>query len=242
MTAVIMQPTYLPWHGYFDLMDTADVFVFLDTVQFDKQSWQQRNQIKSGKNQSRWLTVPVVQEFKQKINGVKINNFVPWRRKHWGTLGQYYKRATYWKEYKDGLEAIYSQSWVNLIDLNIALIGYLKERFGINTKLVMASKIPVSGEKVSLLTNICHYLKADTYLSPVGSTLYIEENNIFESEGIALLYQRYKHPVYTQLFGDFLPQMSSIDLLLNEGPNSLQVIRSGRQKYDVAIMGDDNEN
>jgi hypothetical protein len=245
MTTVIMQPTYLPWLGYFDLMDTADVFVILDTVQFEKQAWQQRNRIKSGENQSKWLTVPVVQGLGQKINAVKINNSGPWRRKHWGTIEQYYKRAAYWKMYRDGLAEIYSRSWEQLVDLNISIIMYLKEQFGIKTELIRASQIPVSGENVRLLTNICHYLKADTYLSPVRAASYIEENNIFQSEGVTLLYHRYQHPIYTQLFGNFLPQMSSIDLLLNEGKNSLKIIRSGRLSYDLPLQqqgGKNNKN
>lgn len=230
MIAVIMQPTYLSWIGYFDLMDTADVFVILDTVQFEKQSWQQRNRIKTAENQSKWLTVPVIQDLGQKINAVKINNSPPWRRKHWGTIEQYYKRASYWKLYCDGLAAIYSQSWEHLLELNLALINFLKDQFGIKTKLIRASKIPVSGTKVRLLVDICHHLKADVYISPVGAASYIELDNIFESEGISLIYQQYKHPVYTQLFSGFISHMSSIDILFNEGLKSLDIIRSGRIK------------
>ena len=232
MTVVIMQPTYLPWLGYFDLMDTADVFVLLDTVQFEKQAWQQRNRIKIAENQSKWLPVPVIQDLGQKINCVKIDNTQPWRRKHWRTIEQYYRRAPRWKTYSDGLEAIYSQSWEQLLDLNLALINFFKDQLGIKTKLVMASQIPASGEKVRLLINICHHLKADVFLSPVRAASYIEKDNIFDSEGISLLYHRYEHPAYNQLFGEFLPQMSVLDLLLNEGPKSLEIIRSGRLKYD----------
>lgn len=230
MIAVIMQPTYLPWLGYFDLMDTADVFVILDTVQFEKQSWQQRNRIKSAENESKWLTVPVVQGLGQKISAVKINNSEPWRRKHWGTIEQYYRRAPHWKLYSDSLSALYVQPWEYLIDFNLAVINLIKDQLGIKTKFIKASKIPVSGERVSLLVNICHYLKSDVYISPVGSACYIEENNIFGLEGISLLYHQYEHPVYAQLFSGFLSHMSLIDLLFNEGPKSLEIIRSGRLK------------
>jgi hypothetical protein len=236
MIAVIMQPTYLSWIGYFDLMDTADVFVLLDTVQFEKQAWQQRNRIKTAEGQSLWLTVPVIQNLGQKMADVKINNAIPWRRKHWGTIEQYYKRAAYWKLYSDGLAAIYSQSWENLLDLNLTMINFLKEQFGIKTELVSASTIPVSGEKVRLVTNICHYLKADVYLSPVRAADYIEKDNIFKAEGISLIYHQYEHPVYAQLYGGFMPFMSSIDLLFNEGPNNLNIIRSGRHKYDLPLQ------
>jgi hypothetical protein len=232
MIAVIMQPTYLPWIGYFDLMDTANVFVLLDTVQFEKQSWQQRNRIKSTENESKWLTVPVQQRLGQKISEVKIDTSDPWRRKHWGTLEQYYQHAPYWKRTGEGLSKIYAQSWSSLLDLNLALIRFFKDQLGIASELVKASQIPVSGEKVGLLTNICHYLKADTYLSPARAADYIEEDNIFASEKIALRYHQYEHPVYAQCYGGFLSHMSVVDILFNEGPKSLEIIRSGRGTYE----------
>jgi len=232
MIAVIMQPTYLPWLGYFDLMDTADVFVLLDTVQFEKQSWQQRNRIKTGEAESKWLTVPVGQGLNQKIYEVRIEPSNPWRRKHWGTIYQHYKQAPYWNQYSEGLSELYSQEWALLFDWNVAVITFLKEQFGIGTKCVRASQTPVSGDRVGLLVNICHYVKADAYLSPVGSAEYIEENNFFATEGISLHYQRYTHPVYRQLYGAFMTHMSAIDLLFNEGPASLEIIRSGRGAYE----------
>lgn len=236
MIVVIMQPTYLPWIGYFDLMDTADVFVIFDTVQFEKQAWQQRNRIKSAENQSRWLTVPVIQDLGQKINDVKINNSRPWLRKHWGTIEQYYRRAPYWKMYRDGLSAIYSRPWDSLLELNLALSKFIKDQFGIKTELVRASALPVAGEKVRLLVNICHYLKADVYLSPARAADYIEEDNIFGPEAISLIYHQYEHPVYTQMFRGFIAYMSSIDLLFNEGPKSLDIIRSGRLNRDLLLQ------
>lgn len=232
MTAVIMQPTYLPWIGYFDLMDSADIFILLDTVQFEKQSWQQRNRIKIGEAEAMWLTVPVVQGLKQKISDIRIETTKPWRRKHWGTIEQHYRQATYWKTYSDGLSALYAQTWRSLFDWNVAVITYLKEQLGIKADILCASQIPVTGDRVGLLVNICHYAKADVYLSPVGSSVYIEENNVFASEGISLIYQQYTHPVYKQLYGEFMAHMSVIDLLFNEGPASLEIIRSGRGKYE----------
>jgi len=236
MIVVIMQPTYLPWIGYFDLMDTADVFVIFDTVQFEKQAWQQRNRIKSAENESRWLTVPVIQDLGQKISDVKINNSLSWPRKHWGTIEQYYKRAPYWKMYCDGLSAIYSRPWDSLLELNVALIKFIKDQLDIKTELVRASALPVSGEKVRLLVNICHYFKADVYLSPARAADYIEEDNIFDSEAISLIYHQYEHPVYAQMFLGFTPYMSSIDLLFNEGPKSLDIIRSGRLNRDLLLQ------
>jgi hypothetical protein len=232
MIVTIMQPTYLPWIGYFDLMDNADVFVLFDTVQFEKQAWQQRNRVKTSENTSKWLSVPVVQDLGQRIRDVNIDASNPWRRKHWGSIEQYYKRAPYWKPYSEGLAEIYAQPWDSLYKLNFTLINYLKDQIGITTQLVQASDIPVSGEKVGLLVNICHHFKADVYLSPVRAAEYIEKDNIFAAEGITLQYHQYTHPVYPQLFGEFLSHMSVIDLLFNQGPRSLEIIRSGRLMRD----------
>jgi len=236
MIATIMQPTYLPWIGYFDLMDNADVFVLFDTVQFEKQAWQQRNRVKTSENTAKWLSVPVKQDLGQRIRDVKIDASNPWRRKHWGSIEQYYKRAPYWKTYSDGLAEIYAQPWDSLYKLNFTLINFLKDQVGITTRLVQASDIPVSGEKVGLLVNICHNLKADLYLSPVRAADYIEKDNVFAVEGITLQYHQYTHPVYPQLFGEFLPYMSVIDLLFNQGSKSLEIIRSGRLKQDASSM------
>lgn len=236
MIVTIMQPTYLPWIGYFDLMDNADVFVLFDTVQFEKQAWQQRNRIKTSENTARWLSVPVKQDLGQRIRDVTIDISNPWRRKHWGSIEQYYKRAPYWKPYSEGLAEIYAQPWDSLYNLNFTVINFLKDQIGITTRLVQASDIPVSGEKVGLLVNICHNLTADVYLSPVRAADYIEKDNIFADEGITLQYHQYTHPVYPQLFGEFLPYMSMIDLLFNQGPKSLEIIRSGRLKQDASSM------
>lgn len=233
MIAAIMQPTYLPWIGYFDLMDTSDFFVLLDTVQFEKQAWQQRNRIKTADGQWKWLTAPVIQNLGQRIDAVKIDNSKSWPRKHWGTIEQCYRRAPYWQLYSDGLSKIYTRHWDNLVELNLTLIKYLKDQFGIKTDLFRASELPVFSGKVRLLIEICHYLKVNAYISPVRAANYIEQDNIFESEGISLVYQQFEHPVYAQMYGEFISHMSAIDLLFNEGPKSLEIIRSGRLEYDL---------
>ena len=226
MITVIMQPTYLPWIGYFDLMDLADCFVLLDNVQFEKQSWQQRNRIKSTDGKWKWLSVPVSRNLLQHIHAVRTNNSQPWRRKHWGTIEQYYKKSKFWHKYSSELQDIYSHEWEFLVDLNEALIVWLMKSMGIKTNLMRASTLPVKGQKVSLLIDICHHVGADVYLSPVGSAVYIEEDNRFGQAGIELRYQQFDPPVYSQLYGKFIAYMSAIDLLFNEGDRSLEIIRS----------------
>lgn len=235
MIVVVMQPTYLPWIGYFDLMDEADVFVLFDTAQFEKQGWQQRNRVKFASDEPKWLTVPVVQHLGQSISDVRINASVPWRRKHWGTLEQCYRQAPYWETYCDELSGIYSRPWDSLLELNLAIILFLRSRFGISTQVVRTSELPVTGDRVSFLANVCRHFGADTYLSTVRAADYIEKDNIFPSQGITLLYHQYDHPTYRQLHGAFLPYMSAVDLLLNEGPESLRIIRSGRRTREQVL-------
>jgi len=226
MIISIMQPTYLPWIGYFDLMDEADVFVFLDTVQFERQSWQQRNRIKTSTGWT-WLSVPIIRKFPQLIDSVLINNSQKW--KHWKTIEQNYRRTKYWKA--SPLAEIYSRKWEYLVDLNLEIISWLTGEFGIHTetyRLSTTTTFPASASKVDLLIAICRFFHADTYLSPAGSAAYIEEDNRFEEEGITLKYQNYQHPVYNQPYGDFISHMAAIDLLFNEGPKSLRIIQSGR--------------
>ncbi|KPA15010.1 WbqC-like protein family [Candidatus Magnetomorum sp. HK-1] len=227
MIAVIMQPTYLPWIGYFDMIDKADYFVILDNVQFEKQSWQQRNRIKTANGQWKWLSVPIIQNFPQNIDRTCINNTQNWRKKHWKTIQQYYCKSKYWDKYCNNLQEIYLHEWEYLVDLNLLIIFYLIEKLGISVKVFRSSSLPITGNQVNYLINVCNYLQANTYLSAQRASSYIEKNNIFQEEGITLIYHEYQHPFYNQLFGNFIPYMSTIDLLLNEGENSLNIIRSG---------------
>lgn len=229
MKAVIMQPTYISWMGYFDLIDQSDIFVFLDNVQFEKQSWQQRNKIKTHQGVI-WLTVPVLQNLGQKINEVKVNNNSNWEEKHWKSIKYNYNKAPYFKRYFKFFEETYNTDWEYLVDLNIHVIKGACKQLNIKKDFIKSSNRNIKGRKTELLVGICKELNADTYLSPLGSAMYIEENNLFERECIKLEYQHFERPIYKQLWGDFIPYMSVIDLLFNEGDKSLDIIRSGCRK------------
>jgi len=230
-TAVIMQPTYLPWIGYFDLIDQADTFVFLDSVQFDKRSWQQRNRIKTY-NGELFLTVPVKTKGRrnQKISEVEIDCTQDFPKKHLRTIEHNYSKAEYFAYYWDELNSLLKQDYRYLVELNIALTKWFKRMLGIHAELVRSSMLDVKGRKVQLLVEICNSVGAKRYLSPIGSRKYIEKTNLFEKQGIELYYQNYSHPEYIQLFKGFIPYMSILDLLLNEGKISLKILRSGRKE------------
>ena len=225
---VIMQPTYLPWVGYFDLMDQADCFVLLDTVQFARQSWQQRNRIKTAQG-AQWLTVPVVREFPQRIDQVKINNTGTWAMTHWRTVEQNYRRAACWSEYAGALEKLFMRRWERLAELNSAFIQVLHEQMGIVTPLVRASEMALTGQRESLLLNLCQQLGATVYLSPLGSAVYLQDDAPFAAKGIRVEFQHYEHPEYQQLYPPFVSHLSALDLLLNEGAGSLEILRAGRR-------------
>jgi len=226
----IMQPTYLPWLGYFSLMDRVDTFVILDSVQFDKRSWQQRNRIKTPHGEH-ILTVPVLTKnrFYQKINEVEIvkdSNFV---EDHIKAIQLNYAKAPFFNTYFKDLAALLRKDHHHLFDLNIDIIRWLKESFNIRTEIVSSSQLEPSGAKVELLVDICTKLDATGYLSPAGSKIYMNESDLFALKNIKVEYQDYQPMVYTQLFGEFIPYLSAIDLLFNEGERSLAVIQAGER-------------
>jgi hypothetical protein len=232
MRIAITQPTYLPWLGYFDLIDQVDTFVILDTVQFEKQSWQQRNRIKTPTGLI-WLTVPV--EFRgllgQKIQEVEIRE-PAFGRKHLRGIEVNYGRAPFFGNYFPQISSILQdcRPGTLLVDLNLRLLSWFLEILGIGTPVVRASSLGQDGKRTELLANICQRLGATQYISPLGSAVYLlDEMCSFRDCGIQVSFQNYTHPEYRQLFLPFLSHASALDLLFNEGERSAEIIRSGRR-------------
>ncbi len=230
MLIAIHQPQYLPWLGYLDKIDKADVFVILDNVQFKKNEWQNRNRIKTAQG-CQWITVPVLYRFPEKINEVKINNKANWGRKHLQALITNYSKSACFDNYKSFFEDIFSRSWDRLVDINIEIIKFLINALDLKTRLVMASDLKLREEPTERLIDICKALNGNKYLAGKGSNNYMNVE-LFDKEGLEVIFQEFKHPVYNQLFGDFEPYMSSIDLLFNCGDNSLKILR-GQTKSEV---------
>lgn len=228
MRIAIHQPQYLPWLGYFDKMDRADVFVLLDDVQYKKNEWQNRNKIRNAESWQ-WLTVPVLYDFGQPLNEVKIDNKTDWRTKHLKSIELNYSRAPYFKDYFAFFEDIYRREWDLLADVSAEIITRLKERLGIKARLVKSSELGIKSSATNRLVDICRKLDADVYLSGAGGSEYLDEA-LFAAAGIKLEYQTYKHPVYKQVFDGFEPNMAVIDLMFMEGAKSLETIREGRIK------------
>ena len=228
-SAAIMQPTYLPWIGYFSLMDQVDCFVLLDSVQFDKRSWQQRNRIKTTAGET-MLTLPVKTKNRsdQKINEVRIDNSRGMLLKHLRAIEFNYRKSLYFDRYWPHLQTIFKETYDYLFTLNTRLIDFFREELAIKTRMLCSSQLACTGKRSLLLLNLCRAVGARQYVSPPGSRAYIEEDDAFNGSGLSLSYHQYEHPVYRQLHGDFIPYLSTLDLLMNEGPDSLDIIRSGR--------------
>lgn len=218
-TIAIMQPTFLPWLGYFGLIDAVDMFVVLDDVQFDRRSWQQRNRIVSA-GKELIITVPVKKTGKvdQLINNTEITeDWDAHRRKLLMTLHHSYSKAPFYKEFINDLEAILDVQEYNISKLNLNLINWACEKFNITTPISLASDVPVEGAKANYIVKICKCLSAHTYVSPPGSKVYIEQTDAFKKNNINLEYFSFNHPVYSQNSETFISHMSFVDALFNEG-------------------------
>jgi hypothetical protein len=232
MRCVISQPTFLPWLGWFDLLDQSDQFVLLDDVQFSRQSWQQRNRIR-GREGLEIISVPVriADRSGQNIGEVEIADS-RFAGKFLRTVQGNYARAAYFEAYFPAFAKVVEAAAAEgkLCTLNCAIIRWLATALGISTPMVMASSLNVGGLRGEHVALLCESLGAKDYLSPAGAGEYLREDfDAFASRGLRVWLHEYEHPVYRQRFDPFLPYASVLDLLLNEGPSALEILRSGRR-------------
>jgi len=230
MICSIHQPQTFPWIGYFAKIIQSDVFVILDNVQFKKNEWQNRNRLKTP-NGWQWLTVPVIHNFGQLIGDVKINTTTNWQNKHLQTLKTYYSKAPFFKLFFPEIEDLYQKQWESLADFNLAGIKWILDKLAIQTPVKIATDLKELQERSEIspderLILITKIMKADTYLSGAGGKNYLN-TDLFQSNGLKLIFQKFEHPVYHQFHGKFVSHLSVLDLLLNEGPYSLNIIRGG---------------
>ena len=233
MKVFISQPTYLPWCGYLASVDSCDIFVVYDDVQFSHQSWQHRNKIKI-QDDWMWLTVPIVRKEGQLINEVMINNSTHWKRDHWRSISQNYSQAPYFSKSHSAFFDIYAYEWEKLVDLNVSLISHLASELGIKMpKIIRSSEMETEGHKTDRLIPILKKLKADTYISGVAAKDYLDIKK-FNDEGIDVKWFEYNHPIYPQK-GEFIPYLSAIDLLFNTGNRAIDYIREGVNLVEAKV-------
>jgi len=219
----IHQPNYMPWSGFFHKWMLADVFVILDTVQFHKNEWQNRNQIKTAQG-AQWITVPVTYRFPQTIQevGIAPSN---WAKKQIASIEQAYAKAPYFAQSWAPIKSILQQKHTRLPPLNTALIQALGKQLGCTAPLVIASDLPVQQDDPSQrLIDICQHLEGDAYLSGAEGRNYLQ-TQAFKQAGLDLFFQDVKPPTYPQQHGDFIPYLSALDVLLNIGDDAQTVIR-----------------
>lgn len=227
MKIAIMQPTYLPWLGYFELIANAEYFVIFDDVQFAKKSWHHRNRIKSHSGEL-MMVVPVKTSGRQfqQIGEVAIDDSQQWARKHLRSIEINYAPAPFFEDYIGPLREIFQKSHSTLLALNLELLEFLKKQFFIKTPLSLSSSIPTRADRDEKIIDICHHFHADTLYDAKGAEALLD-HALYSEARISLEFQEYHHPVYRQLHGKFIPYMSALDLLFNEGARSSEIILSG---------------
>ena len=227
MKIAIMQPTFAPWIGQFEMMDYVDKFIFLDTVQYVKREWQNRNKIRVN-DKEYMFSIPVKKPSRSLILKDAII-FEDFRERLINMLNQYYKKAPFFKEIHPFMKEIINYQTDYLSEFNINFITQIAKKLGIDTEFITLSKTNFKTEKKKgeLILEICKYFDAKVYVSPFGAMGYMKEvENKFKNLGIEVIYQNYNHPTYHQN-GEFISHLSIIDYLYNEGFN-LEKILNGR--------------
>jgi hypothetical protein len=221
----IHQPHYLPWLRYFEKIARSDLFVLLDDVQYEKNGFQNRNKIKTAQGWA-YLTVPVKKPLLVPINEILIDNSTPWAEKHLRAIELNYRRAPFFEQHWEALVDLYASQWELLSALNEAMLRYFLDALGINTPLLRSSELPTSGHSTDRLVDICKAVGADVYLSGAHAAGAYLNEEAFRSAGITLGLQEWEAPVYAQRFPNagFIPDLSIIDLLLNAGRQSFDLL------------------
>lgn len=219
MRVAVLQSNYIPWRGYFDIIQRADLFIFYDDVKFTKNDWRNRNRIMSP-NGPIWLTIPCPKNYDVKINQVQPSS-EDWQAKHWKTICQNYRKATFFRDFEDFFQNFYlGHSWSSLSRLNQHLITRIaSDFFELDTHFEDSSTRNLQGTKSSRLLDLLEQVGASVYISGPSARNYIDEEQ-FRSRGIRIEWMDYGHyPEYRQLRSPFVGNLSVLDLLFNAGPN-----------------------
>ena len=230
MKCVILQPSYIPWRGYFHQIQKADVFFFYDDVQYDDRGWRNRNQIKTERG-VRWLTVPVRSRGNQ-VEGIPIKDIRiawdrPWAEKHWTSIRHSYGKAPFFKRYAPLVESFYERRDERLADLTIHTSMALAAELGIqSTRFLRSSSLTASGTKTDRLLSLLEAVGSDHYISGPSARDYIDQGKL-DAAGVAVEYMDYDYPEYEQLHPPFEGRVSILDLLFMKGPGSGRYIWGG---------------
>lgn len=218
MKCAIMQPTYMPWAGYFNLMDQVDCFVYLDDAQFERSSWHNRNRILVN-GAPAWLTVPIVRGYLgASIQEVIVDDMAPWRRKHLTMLANAYARHAHGQTMLEAAQLLANNDLQHLADLNIALLDGLRNRLGIDTPTVRSSSLRVRGSRTHRLIDILAALGASEYVTPPGALDYLEEDRFVERCRARLWVHDFQPAAYAQRNASaFVSHLSILDVVASLG-------------------------
>jgi len=222
----IRQPGYIPYLGFFKKIESVDAFVFLDDVQYSRGDWDNRNKIRTIDN-SMWLTIPILNKSGELLNQVKIDYSKDWVYKHISAIEFNYENTSFFNSYWKDIKSILEKPYNKLFDLNIKLINYFISVLQIGTKTILSSDLDIDSKGSKKLLDICKELNADTYLSGELGKNYLDVN-IFKDKNIQIIYEKFEHPQYIQKYIEFIPNMSIIDLLFNEGENSINILKNSK--------------
>lgn len=222
----ILQSNYIPWKGYFDLINSVDEFVLFDDAQYTKNDWRNRNVIKT-KQGLQWLTIPVTKvSLSQKIRNTNIAN-QRWQRKHWSSLRQNYSKAPFFDCYRDIFEHLYlSLNSDSLSEVNFQFIRAINQILGIETKLTWSSSFEMIEGRTARLVNICKQCGASEYLSGPAAKSYFDID-LAERENVKVTWMNYQgYPEYLQLYPPFEHSVSILDLIFTAGPDAKNFMKS----------------
>lgn len=241
MKVAIIQSNYIPWKGYFDMINAVDLFIFYDDVQYTKRDWRNRNRIKTSDG-VKWLTIPCSATRDQLICEVNLSDS-HWQRKHWKTITHNYSRAKYFDYYKSFFEEIYTgRIWRNLSELNQHLIKKIsREVLHIDTHFSDSRKYSLQGKKEERVLDLLSRSGATSYLCGPAAQSYINENH-FRDANIELLWMDYTgYPTYQQLYPPFSHQVSIIDLIFNAGSDATAYMKTFNRQIKTTpnVSGND---
>jgi len=220
-TLAIIQSNYIPWKGYFDLINRADEIILFDDMQYTKRDWRNRNRIKSA-NGLQWLTIPVETKgnFQQKIKDTKVSDS-SWKHKHWASIVHCYARSRFFQKHKETFEKLYlNNSDTYLSEVNYRFLITICKLLGITTIISWSMDFRLAAGKSERLIDLCQQVGADHYISGPSAKGYIDEK-LFDIGRVKISYMDYSgYLEYNQLFPPFTHFVSILDLIFNEGPNA----------------------
>jgi hypothetical protein len=219
------QPYFFPYPGFFYKAYLSDIFIILDSVQFPRgTTWTTRNRFKNSRG-TLWMTVPVKKKGLglQRINDVRICHDDRWEKKHAKSIASAYSKAPYYKTHMPFVEKLYSSGFDRLIDLNMEIIRYLMKHLQIQTPMIRLSELGIEAKGSRLVAEICITMEASKFLTQNAAIKYLDEE-LFKEKGVVLKTFKPFLSIYPQLWGDFIPNLSTLDLIFNCGPKAHDIM------------------